>query len=168
MCFPEHLLRIGGPHLDDPTSQDFQDTCQGFVEFGFSSATPNKRVALEYSGAMSCDGPACKAWNASAGFCETHRSTLLEISTSQIDRGASLMWVSQFPAEDEHTLLPLCNFEIVGMRREIFCAADGKHGKQYSLNILEIKLNLNLNALTLEQLRESRKTTVTILIPPLL
>ena len=58
MCYPEHLLRITG-QLEDPHSEDFQDTCRGFVEFGFSSATPNKRVALEYSGALSCDGAPC-------------------------------------------------------------------------------------------------------------
>ena len=44
------------------------------------------------------------------------------------------------------------------MRREIFHADDGKEGKIYYVNVLEIKINLNLNALTLEQLRESRKT----------
>ena len=125
---------------------------------GFSSATPKKEVALEYSGALSCKGPKCSAWNKDKGFCEHHRSTILEISTGQIDRGASLKWVSQFPAEDEHVLLPLCNFEVVGMRREIFHAADGEEKKKYDINVLEIKLNLNLNARTLEELRESRKT----------
>jgi len=58
---------------------------------------------------------------------------------------------SRTQAEDEHVLLPLSNFEIVGMRREIFHAADGQNAKMYNLNVLEIKLNLNLNALTLEQ-----------------
>ena len=63
---------------------------------GFSSATPKKEVALEYSGALSCEGPnKCKAFNVQEGFCEHHRSTILEISTGQIDRGASLSWVSQ-------------------------------------------------------------------------
>ena len=38
----------------------------------------------------------CKAFNTETGFCEHHRSTILEISTGQIDRGASLSWVSQF------------------------------------------------------------------------
>ena len=64
-------------------------------------------------------------------------------------------------AEDEHVLLPLCNFEIVGMRREIMSATSSvseEAEKIYCLNVLEIKLNLNLNALTLEQLRESRKS----------
>ena len=59
--------------------------------------------------------------------------------------GASLKWVSQFAAENEHTLLPLSNFEITGIRRENHC------------NVLEADLNLNLHAQTLEQLRESRQ-----------
>ena len=67
--------------------------------------------------------------------------------------------VTLVAAEDEHVLLPLSNFEIMGMRREIFHTAEGEDAKMYSLNVLEIKLNLNLNALTLEQLELSRKTT---------
>jgi hypothetical protein len=34
-----------------------------------------------------------------------------------VQAGASLKWVSQFASEQEHTLLPLSNFEIIGMRR---------------------------------------------------
>ena len=39
----------------------------------------------------------------------------LLLSFFQIDRGATLKWVSQFPAENEHLLPPLSNFSIVGM-----------------------------------------------------
>jgi len=79
------------------------------------------------------------------GYCSIHRSTILEIHTGLIDRGAGLKWVSQFAHEDEHTLLPLSNFEIIGMRREDCC------------NVLEADLNLNLHAQTLEQMRETRQ-----------
>jgi len=88
------------------------------------------------------------AWNESKGYCELHRSTLLEIKTGQVDRGATLKWISQFPADNEHVLLPMSNFEIKGMRRE-------KH-----LNILQLHLNTSLKAMTMEQLRESRKRAV--------
>ena len=41
----------------------------------------------------------------------------------------------------EHCLGPLSNFEVVGMRREL------RHeGQSYKLNVLEIKLNSNLQA----------------------
>ncbi len=88
------------------------------------------------------------AWNESKGYCELHRSTLMEIKTGQVDRGATLKWIGQFPADNEHVLLPMSNFEIKGMRHE-------KH-----LNILQLHLNTSLKAMTMEQLRESRKRTV--------
>jgi len=67
-----------------------------FVEPGVSSATPRLDVALSYCGATS--------------------SSLLEIETGGVDHGASLAWISQFPDEDEHAILPLSAFEVVGMR----------------------------------------------------
>lgn len=151
MTFPEELLLI------DETPEGIR----GFVEFAFSSATPDRKVAIEYSGGhCKCAEEAAAAaergekyeggWVAGddklGGYCEIHRSTILEIETGQVDRGARLDWVSQFAAEKEHTLLPLSNFEVTGMRRE------------GHLNILELKLNLNLHAQTLEQLRARRQT----------
>jgi hypothetical protein len=67
-----------------------------FVEPGFSSATPSLDVALSYC------GETC--------------STLLEIETGGVDHGASLSWISQFPDEDEHTIIALSAFEVVAMR----------------------------------------------------
>jgi hypothetical protein len=67
-----------------------------FVEPGFSSATPRLDVALSYCGETS--------------------STLLEIETGGVDHGASLSWISQFPDEDEHTIMALSAFEVVAMR----------------------------------------------------
>jgi len=113
-----------------------------------------------YSGASACKGKKCPCWNAEKDFCEAHRSTILEIQTGQIDRGATLKWVSQFPAEDENVLLPLSNFSIVGMRREVsskFINASSS-GDQL-INFITIKLNINLNAVTLEQLRGSRQNS---------
>ena len=154
MSFEGRLLEFGAPeHSEHLSAGAFPDTCRGFVEFGFSSATPNKDVALTYAGVLECKGVKCECWNTDKGFCEKHRSTVLEIQTGQIDRGSNLRWVSQFPNEAEHCLLPLSNFEVVGLRRE-------KTESNFEHNVLETKLNVNLNAQTLEQLRESRKTTV--------
>ena len=50
----------------------------------------------------------------------------------------------------EHVLLPLSNFEVIGMRR------DERHP---CLNVLEISLNINMNAQKLEDMEESRKHT---------
>ena len=141
MALQSHLLDL---RLDE-------NKPRGFVEIGFTSATPIKDVALFYAGAADANERVCKhdadqgpgfKW----GSCcdKAHRSTLLEIETGQVDRGchpfnslvwftrhiqsqslmlvmcyagASLNWVSQFKAEEEHTLLPLSNFEVTGMRR---------------------------------------------------
>jgi len=89
MSFPEHLLemRDSSKMQKDDDIKSFMDSVQGFVEFGFSSATPDKKVAWAYSGAAECKGMKCGSWNAEKGFCEAHRSTILEIQTGQIDRG---------------------------------------------------------------------------------
>ena len=68
MAFPEKLLQIGA--AEDLSAAESTDSCRGFVEFGFSSATPNKSVALEYSGAVACEGAGkCKGFNVEKGFC---------------------------------------------------------------------------------------------------
>ena len=59
------------------------------------------------------------------------------------------MWVSQFPEENEHVILPLSNFEITGMRRDALGAA--------VINVLEISLNINLNAQKLDDLQKTRQ-----------
>ena len=131
----------------------FQDTCRGFVEFGFSSATPDKHVASEYSMSSHCKGRGvCPGFNKDALICTQHRSTILEIQTGQIDRGASVKWISQFPAENEHVLLPLSNFSVVGMRREV----DGDKSRG-EVNVLEIQLNANINAQSLDDMEKNRQ-----------
>jgi hypothetical protein len=72
---------------------------RSFVDAGFSSATPDLLVALEYATNEKC-------------------STLLEIETGDLDTGASLAWISQFPGEDEHTFLALSSFEVIKLRRQ--------------------------------------------------
>ena len=94
MCFDDKLLDVGAGKPP-----------QSFVERGFSSATPVKEVALQYAGVFECKGPQCDGWVEGERFCQNHLSTLLEIHTGHVDRGASLQWVSQFPAENE---VPVC------------------------------------------------------------
>ena len=98
-----------------------------FVEFGFSSATPNGEVAKGYAGSS--------------------RSSLFEIDVSQIDRGAFIGAFSQYEAEEEHVLPPLSHFEIVGKTRK------------FGVNVYRLRLNCNLRAQTLEELRENRRNT---------
>jgi hypothetical protein len=55
-------------------------------------------------------------------------------NVEQVDCGADLTWVSQFPSEKEMLILPLSNFEVVDMRRE------------KDANVYELNLNLNYNS----------------------
>ena len=102
-----HMIRTSkGRSALIKAAKKFRDKCRGFVELAFSSATPDKHVALDYSSAAHCKGKGkCDGWKDNCEFCSEHRATVLEISTGQIDRGASLKWVSQFPAENEVSLL---------------------------------------------------------------
>jgi len=73
-------------------------------------------VAIEHGGQVEVYSP----WNKKEGFCDLHLSTVLEIRTGQVDRGATLKYISQFPAENEHVLLPLSNFELTVRRMRLF------------------------------------------------
>ena len=52
------------------------------------------------------------------------RPTLFEIQLGQVDRGATLRWISQFPGEDEVLLPPLSNLEVhCDAPQTLFCKA---------------------------------------------
>ena len=91
------ILYRGTAGMKMPTELLALDAGSAFVECGFSSATPRREVALQYS------GPDC--------------SSIFEIQTGSIDKGAALDWLSQYPSEGEHVILPLSSFEIMGMRQ---------------------------------------------------
>jgi hypothetical protein len=76
--------------------QVFQD--KSFVEYGFSSATPRRETALQYSG--------------------NEHSVICEIEAGQIDCGTTLSSVGQYPGEGEHVILPLSNFQAVRVRQQ--------------------------------------------------
>ena len=114
-----------------------EKNCRGFVEPGFSSTTTDWEVAVDYAGDIA--------------------PTILEIETGQVDSGADLKWISQFPNEKEMLISPLSNFEVVSMCRE-YCREDQVNGPQ--VNVFKCRLNLNMNSKTLESILEARKTSV--------
>ena len=66
-----------------------------FVELAFSSASPDEHVARQYAasgGVCDCASQRSTMWDEDTGFCRQHMSTLFEIETGQIDRGATLKW----------------------------------------------------------------------------
>jgi len=75
---------------------------------------------------------------------------LFEIETSQIDRGASLSWLSQYPNEEEVLLPPLSNLEVKSEPKMM--VFQGK-----AIQVFEMQLNLNLEILKREEHEGSRK-----------
>ena len=58
-----------------------------------------------------------------------------------IDRGAELGWISQYPHEAECLFAPLTGIEVQSTRVD------------NSILVVEARLSVNLNALTIEQVR---------------
>ena len=83
LALEQELLLLDEP--DDAVDKDDEflhcNILRGFVELGFSSASPDLAVAHQYAG--QCDG-SCLPEN---GYCSVHRATILEIDTGQVDRG---------------------------------------------------------------------------------
>jgi hypothetical protein len=81
-------------------------------------------------------------------YAGTDRASVFEIEVGGIDRGADISEYSQYPNEEEHVIPPLSHFEILKVRRE------------GSINCYVLRLNVNLRALTLEEIFASRKYVV--------
>ena len=70
------------------------------------------------------------------------------MQVSQIDRGAFIGEFSQYEAEEEHVLPPLSHFEILSKTRK------------FNVNVYRLKINCNLRAQTLEEIRGNRRSMV--------
>ena len=120
---------LGGMILPDQFwKENREEGFRGGVEFGLMSTTRNRNVAIQYSGVRQ------------------QRGTVFEISAGRIDVGADLSWVSQYPGEEEFLFPPLSCLEVAGEPRVM----DG-------VIVISLRANINLKALTLEQLVERRK-----------
>ena len=105
---------------------------KGGIESAFMSTTLDERVAKAYAAG---DG------SGKAGF-------VFVIQMGMVDRGADLSWASQYPAERVSLFLPLTGLEQQGTR------VDG------SVMAADVKLSVNLTAMTIEQVISKRKTVV--------
>jgi hypothetical protein len=94
---------------------------RGGVERAFQSTSYDKAVAVRYAGGR------------------PGASLLLEIDMGMVDRGCELDWISQYPHERECLFAPLTGLQLVRTRVE------------GGMLVAELRLNINLNALTLEQ-----------------
>lgn len=98
---------------------------RGGIEFGFTSTTTNRNVAVSYS-----QGRTAKM--------------IFELQLGMIDKGADLAWLSQYPHEKEICLTPLTGMEVMGT------------SIQGDTLVVSLRLNVNMMALTIEQVVRKR------------
>lgn len=137
---------LGGMLLPEQFWIPDRHGCCGGVEFGMLSTTTDINIALDYSATEKLD-----------------RATVFEIELGQINRGASLNWVSQFPCEDEILISPLSNLEAINAGhvepRSISRIVQGnKTQTQVDVLIIPLRLNVNLKSKTIEELIATRKS----------
>ena len=100
----------------------------GGVESAFMSCSKERHVAMAY---------------ASSG--KGGMGIVFEVSQGMVDRGAAIEWLSQYPYEKEILFGPLTGLEVMGKRIE------------GSVVVLEVRLSVNLSALTIEQVVSKRR-----------
>ena len=123
---------LGGMLLPQEFWKEDPFGCRGGVEFGIMSTTTTREVAIQYSGV------------------EKGRPTIFEIEVGQVDRGAPLRWVSQYPGEDEIVMPPLSNLEVVGDARM-------ESTSKGVVMVIPLRINVNLKSLTMDELQGRRK-----------
>ena len=107
----------------------------GGVEFGFTSTSRNKAEALAY---------ATMAAHGKAASCPT----IFEMDQGMVSRGADVSIFSQYPHESEVLFSPLLGVEVLGT------AVEG------GVLVVQIRLTVNVTALTLEQQLSKRRRLV--------
>jgi len=125
-------MALPGDFLE-PDEQGFA----GGVEYALMSTTPDRSVALGYSGV------------------ETGKDlpTIFEIEIGKTSIGADISFLSQFEGEREYLYPPLTHLQIVGMPR-----LELHNGKQ--LSIVRMELTVNQRSKTVEQAERSRKDSL--------
>lgn len=76
---------------------------------------------------------------------------VLEIDMGQVDRGAELSWLSQYPGESEILFPPLSNLEVIGEPQMELTDSKGL------IQVFKLRLNANIKSLTVDELVERRK-----------
>ena len=112
---------------------------RGGVDFGFLSTSTSKEVAVAYLG-------------------DKEVPVLFQIEVGDIDRGAALSFLSQYPMEDEILFPPLSYMEVVG---EPFHLETDKG----MVSCYPCRINCNLKGRTIEEIDAHRQKEVTSLIP---
>jgi hypothetical protein len=112
---------------------------RGGVDFGFLSTTRRREVAASYIG-------------------DKGKPVLFMFEVGDIDRGASLSFLSQYPNEEEILIPPLSYLEVIG--EPFFMETDKGDVKVY-----RARINCNLKSQTLEEIVAHRQKEVLALMP---
>jgi len=111
----------------------------GGVDYGFLSTTTKMEVAVSYLG-------------------DTGMPVLFMFEVGDIDRGASLSFLSQYPNEEEILIPPLSYLEVVG--EPFFMETDKGDVKVY-----RARINCNLKSQTIEEIVAHRQKEVLAMLP---
>ena len=112
---------------------------RGGVDFGFLSTTTKKEVAVNYIG-------------------DKEMPVLFMFEVGDIDRGASLSFLSQYPNEEEILIPPLSHLEVVD---EPFFMKTAKG----DVKVYRARINCNLKSQTIEEIVAHRQKEVLAMLP---
>eukprot|EP00282_Hemiselmis_andersenii_P021362 CAMPEP_0172023288 /NCGR_PEP_ID=MMETSP1041-20130122/14714_1 /TAXON_ID=464988 /ORGANISM="Hemiselmis andersenii, Strain CCMP439" /LENGTH=897 /DNA_ID=CAMNT_0012678767 /DNA_START=1 /DNA_END=2691 /DNA_ORIENTATION=+ len=123
---------LGGLELPDEFLKADQHGVRGGCEFAMMSTTLDRTVALQYAGE---DVP-----------------TIFEISVGGIDRGASVMFLSQYPGEEEILLPPRSYLELIDGVPRVEAGPDGR-----MVRVVKLRVSANVMSSTIEKIQAHRK-----------
>ena len=112
---------------------------RGGVDFGFHSTTTKMEVAVSYLGGKAMP-------------------VLFEFDVGDIDRGASLSFLLQYPNEDEVLIPPLSYLEVIG---ESFFL----HTDKGDVTVYPARINCNLKSQTIEEIKGHRQKEILAMLP---
>jgi ankyrin repeat protein len=112
---------------------------RGGVDFGFLSTSTNEEVAVSYIGGKAMP-------------------VLFQFDVGDIDRGASLSFLSQYPNEDEVLIPPLSYLEVIG---DPFF----KHTDKGEVTVYPARINCNLKSQTIEEIKGHRQKEILAMLP---
>jgi uncharacterized protein len=130
---------ICGVNLPESFVNTVEGGGRGGVDFGFLSTTTEKDVAVSYLGGKIMP-------------------LLFEIRVGDMDRGADLSFLSQYPLEEEVLMPPLSYIEVVD---EPFQMETSKG----TVNVYPCSINCNLKSQTIDEIDAHRQKEVLSLLP---
>jgi hypothetical protein len=119
-----------------PSEKCMTPNALGYCEFAFMSTTQDRSVAVQYSGVRD----------------NKPKASIMEIHPNSVDRGADISEFSQYPAEKEFLIVPYSFVQGDGRQRTEVTEGGGV------LTVISIRININLQTLTVEQLRGKKKS----------